>query len=407
MPTLEITPRPVTMAGYDDYQTLVLETYARLSVSSQDITLDYVNHLERELRKARREQTIKKLDAAPNLTEARVFWRQILLPLIIKEKLTPGDPTMTFYPDTDYTEKAVAALAGKGLDIILYMRLQQSCNPEFGPDTLITMSGLEVLKYWGTKAKIAHSLGLNLRFIIGDESSGFPIDDLLGFTLEDRHLSESIIRGFLEREQLVDFIIVRPVIEAINMRLQNIHDKVILYQTFNKHYDVVRAAILEDIEQGRTTLETYRCGLFGRILTAKGRQVLSVGRSRDVADLQMLPMKSINYLAGAVAAFNALLAVRATAQQLVIKLEIPDYPEFWQPGRLSLHMGITRSANRPSLLPVGTRWQGQYVMPAHGLPVYDISGKCHGLVHHTKLPGEQSLHHIKIGQKTIGLTLNA
>jgi hypothetical protein len=392
--------KTVTASGIDRYGAELLEAFNTVSVPLHDVVAEYLKQIERRVDKARHAAGLQKKKAHPKLAEAETFWNYVIKPLIIKEKIDSKGEAVTFRPDAAYEEAAIAALGSGGLDVVIYLRLQQSYVSDFQPDTRVTMSCLEVLKYWGGKAKVAEALGLDIRFIIGDESSALPVDDLLGFTRHAYQESGEIMAAYLRQAGIAHLVIVRPIKDSLRVPLKDAGKRRQILTEFKACHNRLRSNIAQSMRGGYETWETHRASLFTHILTPKGRGVLAVPSPLAPGELYHLSAGTIDYLAQAVAGFNSLLALRQSVREAVRLGGLSGHPEFGHPSRLTLHMGITRASHRPSLLPVGRRWKGSMVMPAYGLPIYDKAGRCHGLLHHTQLQSDEPFQLVRIGSKS-------
>ena len=270
-------------------------------------------------------------------------------------------------------ERLFSASCETGLDIVFYQALATS--RAHSPDTVVAGALEEMVRNLSARSRVAAHYGVDVRFVVVDELSSWPEDEVLGFTTDERARSQAFVARSLQENQAVSRVIARNIGAGIVLPSRD-HRAETAWQLPPR----IRQ-INENLRMGVANLDTYRARTFLEMMTpeAKAAWDITDESSLDAASLDRIHPEALEYVVTASARFGVAMDARSAARSEVESGRLRGYPEYWDPVRTTMQAGVTRSPSRPTIAPVG-RWRGTTVNILHGIPVYDgNTNECLGI----------------------------
>lgn len=323
------------------------------------------------------------------LLQAATFYKKMINPLVIRG-------TKICSPNI---ENLCNKLASKeGANIVIYCGITKTQSPlkTGSTNSIIDMANIEMLRHYSLIARTAKKLELNLRFTIVDETDGVPNDKILGHVdkekAENIEIAREIIRDFGAKGLVTCRTLKESIIQPLGEKFESL---------YNQKQNEIFSSIQKAVNSNPDNPLAIRLGIFIDAIPDQGLRELGITSDVAIEDIRAktesrklseLPKELVDYALRVATDFQALMELRSEAQKIVQSKNNQDkYPEY---SENRIHAGITRSAERLSLLPSHKKFNNQTIIPMHGLAIYTESSTG------TKYEGVAKYQHLMELQKS-------
>ena len=351
-----------TTAQSNDYARELVRSYLAFR---RDILLDVALFLEQIERK------VVEYDKAATMgsfskdeISARSFYDVMIKPYILRGKLSRSTFEKTFRPDDSYVNTFIKHLSDDSASMRMYVRLLQSRPGEDQDDARIGYGVLEMLRAWAIRVLVARSLGLRFAVEIIDETLAFEKGHLLGFTHDSISDSYEAIKIYLESVNVLEN----------ELRIIHFSEQSQFYRgnTTNSElahkYQTLKVTAVSEtlayIKSGVVNLRTIRV-----VALHKLRNRCSFASISSNTDLGYLASQDINEVYRTVELSESFFAALAMRDHFPTDDGTP----------YTIRCGITKSAERLSIMGTFKCYKGELVTPGYGIPLYDDAHNFLGL----------------------------
>lgn len=311
---------------------------------------------------------------------ARAFYEVMIKPFLLKGNLDGSGTGKTFVPDEEYVDNFVSDLSTDGSTSQMYIRLLQSRPGMLPQDSRITYGTLELLRTWSIRAKVAQAAGVNYGINIVDETAAFDHGARLGFTPAALDDSYQAMNMLLAHYDVGDSLTINSFAHQTpfyrgEMKQTDLGAKYegILSQNIRRTTD--------EIKVGSLSLSSIRAVMIHRL--RNGESFTTVGSNRDLGYLADFDRDDVEETISISESFNSALQMRPFVRERVeAEGREAEYPEFFCRNAL-VKWGITKKADRLSILPNFKSFRGRAVTPGYALPVYSEDSKFQGLTYYS------------------------